>query len=265
MAEAQANLDVDQLLNDTDCDIQDEYNSVVDGVFDMRRKFSLVVMQFENKLRAKQAEMDHFTARHQQGLSYVKTSRNKLRQQSHKLGQYRHENRLLRIQNRELVNNLEVARKELEKVQHLRCDICMDSFKNVMVLCGHSFCRDCLMIWLRQPKDSQSANEPENRCPICRQSVKESDIRAIYVEPESQLLGAFKGDDNATDVISLASDSDYKNIQSGSDPYVELLQESHYTTFKTERKQERGKRKSEKTVRKLELMEMSCTSRQALL
>ncbi|KAK5189232.1 hypothetical protein LTR92_010797 [Exophiala xenobiotica] len=108
MAEVQTNIDVDQFLNDIDCDIQDEYNSVVDGVFDMRRKFSLVVMQ----LRAKQAEMDHFTTRHQQELSYVKTARNKLRQQSHKLPQYRNENRLLRIQNRELVNNLEVARDD---------------------------------------------------------------------------------------------------------------------------------------------------------
>lgn len=165
-------------------------------------------MKLENKLRAKQAEMDHFTARHQQGLSYVKTSRNKLRQQSHKLGQYRHENRLLRIQNWELVNNLEVARKELEKVQHLRCDICMDSFKNVMILCGHSFCRDCLIIWLRQPKDSHSASEPEKSFPICRQSVKESDIRTIYLDTESQIPGAFESDDDATDVISLASDSD---------------------------------------------------------
>ena len=43
----------------------DEYNTVVDGALDMRRKFSFIVSharQLQTELLAKQAEIDHLTA-----------------------------------------------------------------------------------------------------------------------------------------------------------------------------------------------------------
>jgi hypothetical protein len=77
MPEARSNFDVSRLLHHDDCDIMDEYNTVVDGALDMRRKLSFVVSQarqLQTELLAKQAEIDHLTTRHQQELSRIQKS-----------------------------------------------------------------------------------------------------------------------------------------------------------------------------------------------
>ena len=215
MPEARSNFDASRLLHDDDCDILDEYNTVLDGALDMRRKISFIVSQarqLQTELLAKQAENDHLTSRHQQELSRLQKSaelvREKLRPQNNRLRQYRDTNRLLRLRNRELANDLEAAREDLDKVNHLRCDICMDSFKNVVVMCGHGFCKGCLTIWLRQPKDGDTDDAREPSCPICRRAVRESDIRQIYLGSDSPASAVLEGDDRATEVLSVDSDSE---------------------------------------------------------
>ncbi|KAK5311995.1 hypothetical protein LTR93_011508 [Exophiala xenobiotica] len=198
-------LDINHLLNDDDCDIRAEYDSAVDGAFDMRRKFSSLLTQarqLKTKLLAKQAELDRFVARQarqrpdHQGIG--ESTRTKLRQQTHKLWQCRNDNRLLRIRNQELGNDMAAAHEELEKVDHLRCNICMVAFKNAVIPCGHSACRDCLDLWLGQGKG----------CPWCRRRFEEGDVRDIYLGFSNEIQNTGEDDDDETDVISLSSDGE---------------------------------------------------------
>ncbi|KIW09756.1 hypothetical protein PV08_11856 [Exophiala spinifera] len=198
-------VDINHLLNDADFEIQDEYDSVLDGAFDMRRKFSSLLMQarqLKTILLAKQAELDRCIAqrgRQRPGVpSIAESTRKKLRQQTRKLRQCMNENRLLRIQNQKMSNDLEAAHKELEKIDHLRCTICMVAFKNTTIPCGHSACRECLEFWLGQGKG----------CPWCKRGFQEGDIRDIYLGSSNETGNTREDDDDQTDIISLSSDSE---------------------------------------------------------
>jgi hypothetical protein len=84
----------------------------------------------------------------------------------------------------------------------------MDSFKNVIDLCGHGFCRACLTIWPRQLEDDQSANTPETGCPVCRCRSK----RVIYgpstLSTASQPRYVLESDNDLTGIISIAGDNE---------------------------------------------------------
>ncbi|KAK6371422.1 hypothetical protein LTS17_009153 [Exophiala oligosperma] len=195
---------IEHFLNDADCEIQVEHDSVIDGAFNMKRKFSSLLMQarqLKTILLAKQAELDRYIAQQRRQRpdlqSIAEDTRNKLRQQTHKLRQCRNENRLLRIRNQELSNDLEAAHKELEMVDHLRCNICMVAFKNAVVPCGHSGCRECLELWLGQGKG----------CPWCKRRFEEDDVRDIYLGYSNETQNTQEDDDDETDVISLSSDN----------------------------------------------------------
>ncbi|KIW11739.1 hypothetical protein PV08_09011 [Exophiala spinifera] len=196
----QPTLNLDHFLTDDDCDIGDEYASVVDAALDMRRKFSSVLRQarqLKTTLQAKQADLEHERQRLELR-TIAETSRNKLRQQSRRLRQCKDDNRSLRLQNQELASRLEVARKELEKVDHLRCTLCTVAFKDAMLPCGHTACRVCLDLWIGQGND----------CPWCRRSFEVGDIRDLYLADPSATADALEEDGDVTDVISLASDSE---------------------------------------------------------
>lgn len=198
----QPTLNLDHFLTDDDCDIGDEYASVVDAALDMRRKFSSVlkqVRQLKTTLQARQAELEHERQRLELR-TIAETSRNKLRQQSRRMRQCKDDNRSLRLQNRELANHLEGARKELEKVDHLRCTLCTVALKDAMLPCGHTSCRECLHLWLGQGQGKG--------CPWCKRSFEAGDIRDIYLGYPSETPDALEEDGDVTDVISLASDSE---------------------------------------------------------
>jgi len=196
----QPTLNLDHFLDDDDCDILVEYDSVVDAALDMRRKFSSVLRQarqLKTTLQDKQAELE----RERQRLNIREigeTNRNKLRQKSRRLRQCKDDNKSLRLRNRELANDLEVARKELERVDHLRCNICTVAFKNAILPCGHTACRECLGLWLGQGKG----------CPWCRRSFEAGDIRDIYLGSSSETWDVPGDDSDVTDIISLTSDSE---------------------------------------------------------
>lgn len=71
------------------------------------------------------------------------------------------------------------------------------TFKNAMVPCGHTACRECLGIWLGRGKG----------CCWCRRRYEEGDIRDIYLGSSNEIRNTLEDDDSETDVISLASDS----------------------------------------------------------
>ncbi|KIW09778.1 hypothetical protein PV08_11878 [Exophiala spinifera] len=131
---------IDHFLNDANREIQVRHDSVIDGAFNIKRKFSSLLTQarqLKTILLAKQAELDRYIAQYRPHQLYPQSiaedTRKKLQKQTYKLRQCRNENRLLRTRNQELGNDLEAAHKELEKVDHLRCNICMVAFKNVVV------------------------------------------------------------------------------------------------------------------------------------
>ncbi|KAJ9616183.1 uncharacterized protein PV06_11462 [Exophiala oligosperma] len=195
---------IKDFLNDADCEIRVEHDSVIFGAFD-RRKFSSLLMQarqLKTMLLAKQAELDRYIAQHGRQRpdvqSIAENTRKKLRQQTRKLQQCINENRLLRSQNQELSNDLEAAHKELEKIDHLRCNICMVAFKDTTIPCGHSACRECLGLWLGQGKG----------CPWCKRRFEEGDIRDIYLGSGNETRSTREDDDDQTDVLSLSSDSE---------------------------------------------------------
>ena len=128
MSEAQSNPDVRQLLHDDDCNITDEYDNVVEGALDMRRKFSLIVTQarrLRNELLAKQAEIDRLNARRQQELSHhqrsVRDLRKRVQAQGVRLQQNRETMRLLRRRYAQSTKDIEAEGEKLEQVDFLRC------------------------------------------------------------------------------------------------------------------------------------------------
>lgn len=50
------------------------------------------------------------------------------------------------------------------------CPICLDKFTSQVLPCGHSYCESCLETWCCQ----------EHNCPMCRISVKSSDVRESW-------------------------------------------------------------------------------------
>ena len=155
--------------------------------------------------------MDRITYWHQRELAYSKESaniaRDKLRTQSGILRKYRGENETLRRRNKQLAENLRAVRRKVEQIKHLQCDICMDSFKNVVTRCGHGYCNLCLTTWLRPSDDDNDRdsdldvmNAPLERCcPMCWKTVKaEGDIWPIYLE----------SDGSRWEVVCVESDSE---------------------------------------------------------
>lgn len=203
MTEAQAEINAGRFLNDFDCNISFELGQIADGAHDIRKKFLTLsdqAQELKTQLLDEQKNQHLLTAQHQQQLSKSlkssETLRNKLRQLGDKLRQSRAENRSLRKQVQTLGSSLEKARQKLNTVEFLQCSICWGRFKDVMIPCGHCFCRSCLKFWLGNSRIS---------CPICRQSFAEIDIRALYLELGSGTAGDDEGED---DVVSLVSDNE---------------------------------------------------------
>ena len=213
MSKARSNFDARPLLQDDDCDITDEYDNIVEGALDMRRKFSLIVSQarrLKNELLAKQAEIDRLNTQHQQELSHHQRSATDLRKRVHaqgdRLQQNRETMRLLRRRNGQSVKDLEAARTELDQVHFLRCDICKDTIKNVVTRCGHGFCRECLNGWLQRPADPH-ADRAEKSCPHCRRIVIESELRDVYLGSDTRTPAVPEGD-RTTEFLTADSDDE---------------------------------------------------------
>ena len=65
--------------------------------------------------------------------------------------------------------------------QNLMCSICAGVLENAVITpCGHSFCDECLHIWLERPNT--------NSCPSCR-----SDVSVVDVIPVLALRGVIDG------------------------------------------------------------------------
>jgi hypothetical protein len=64
-----------------------------------------------------------------------------------------------------------LLRSEIE--EDFTCSICQDLLLNTHMLeCSHSFCKDCLMMWLIKKK----------QCPVCRHHVVKAPVRALSID-----------------------------------------------------------------------------------
>lgn len=63
----------------------------------------------------------------------------------------------------------ESTRKEPEV-----CTICTDAFEiGILTICGHVFCADCLLTWLRERRT----------CPLCKRHLRSNDVHQITFKP----------------------------------------------------------------------------------
>nr|KAK5435731.1 hypothetical protein LTR18_009733 [Exophiala xenobiotica] len=184
MPRAQSSFEAIQFVDDLDCDISDESRGILDLALNIRRKFGVIVrqaQQWKTELLTKQEEIVDLNTRHQQELSrlqrYTETIRDKLRRQNNNLRQYQKDNRLLRLRNQELSNDLEAKREKLEQISRL---------KGVTTLLA-------------------TAKRPALRV---GGSSKRMTFRKIYLEPDSTPPAAPGDDDKATEVLSIDSSSE---------------------------------------------------------
>lgn len=197
-----------RLLQDDDCNIQDECNTVGDGVMAIRRKFALVVSegrQLQREVLAQQAEIEDLKTRLSREQRSTEVARNQVLAQGRRLRQYKESEKTLQRRTRELTRDLEDERAKSEKVSCLKCDICVVNVKDVVTLCGHGYCRVCLVRWLRQPKEDVADDGSRNSCPSCRKPVRESDLLQVYLDSGKQTSPGAE-EDRATEILD--SDSE---------------------------------------------------------
>ena len=117
----------------------------------------------------------------------------KFQAQSVKMQKLKRDNEMLRRRNKQLVGDLETSHQKLRKIDHLKCEICLESFKNKITRCGHGFCSDCLTTWLRSTDGDDfrihgvAIIEPiTSSCPMCRTTINEKDdVWPLYLGADS--------------------------------------------------------------------------------
>lgn len=242
MPNTQSTVDASGCLDELDVDIPLEFNTILDITKTVREKYSLLLAcarKLESTLAAKQEELDEAqtalivkqtelnTIRIQlQGEVSIQTEAGakalvKLRSANRKLKRERGRSAHLYRRNEHLMDqnrwaneqakllaplsaDLRALQEELELVDHLRCEICVEKFKGAVTRCGHGFCSECLQTWMQCARED--AGESDQRgdrgrytCPSCRSSLKANqDVWPIYLGDK----------DTATEIISIDSDGD---------------------------------------------------------
>ncbi|TQB69588.1 hypothetical protein MPDQ_001626 [Monascus purpureus] len=89
------------------------------------------------------------------------------------------------------------------------CIICQSSFEiGVLTVCGHKYCRDCLLLWWRQHRN----------CPSCKTHLKTSGLHQITYRPQDLVVQEEKPSDRAASKSKPgrhSKNSIYKDISSG--------------------------------------------------
>lgn len=216
MPESQLKVVVDLLLDPADDDIHVECRAIWECVSSLKAKHGSVskrAQRLKTEAVARKVEFTHLNSQNRHLRNTNKMMGHKVRSSNGRERKSKDEIKWLRrLCNQKLVASLELACQELEKVNHLRCDICKQNFKEIMVVCGHCFCKECLSTWLQQPKDGRVADERGSCCPMCRRVVRDDDIRALYLGPDMQ-SDDIAEDHKTVDIVSLDSDSEEESLQ----------------------------------------------------
>jgi hypothetical protein len=224
MPRTRSNINSSRILQNDDYDILNEYNTVLDGALDMRRKFSSVVNQVrqlevqlqekdaalqeqKNAIQAKEAEIHRLVTLRQQDLSnhqhFAEATQIRLQRQGRRLQRLSNAKTALRRRNNELARDLISARTQLDHVDHLQCHVCRSELFNTITICRHIYCKPCLDHW--------RAVSFSFTCPDCRRELGPSDFWEIHIEPDSKnppAPPAHDDSDDATVILNSDSDSD---------------------------------------------------------
>jgi Ring finger domain len=213
MPDTRANFETDSWLNDATYDIDTVFNRGVDFWEEIRegqRKQQSALRKFSAALDSKKKELAQTVKDHKAHLVQLqsvnsdlvvkcKGQERRLRQrdsdQSHRLKYLRREKETLKRHNDELAADLEEARRQLDQVRHLRCDICLVTSKEVVTRCGHGFCKTCLNKWFGTNETQRAHGQQSTHglipdgglCPTCRHVIKEQeDVWPIYLAADSE-------------------------------------------------------------------------------
>lgn len=198
-------LDVTSYLDEHDYDISGSVSDIQDALLDMRRKFTSMrgeAKEMKAALLASQSELRKATDQHHQQLSQLRKSTDITRHKiTKKLRQAKDAQKLLRLRNEQLNKDLEDALENLDRVDHLRCDICRYDFKKWAANCGHGFCEECTDLYLR--------TADRKICPSCRQCYKNSEFRKLYLEPGERMSPVLvDNDEDGKSTVILLSDGE---------------------------------------------------------
>ncbi|KIW86681.1 uncharacterized protein Z519_12736 [Cladophialophora bantiana CBS 173.52] len=199
VSERQFDFNATHFLDDNEDDIVNEYNGILDSAVAIKHKCGTLttrIQELKAALKAKQAELDQITLRRQRELlSYgesAKMAQDRLRAKGAKLRKCNREIKSLRRRNGHLAEDLEIASKDLARIKkHLHCDICADTFKNVVTRCGHSYCAECLATWLGGVNESDldcPTDQWKRGCPMCRRALRAEDIWPIFLGAEGSSI-----------------------------------------------------------------------------
>jgi hypothetical protein len=213
MSQGGSNFDARPVVQDDDCDITDEYDNIVEGVSDMKRKLVLLATQarkLKSELLAKDAEIIRLNTRHQQELSHHQRSAKDLRKtiqaQGNRLKQNKENIALFRRRITQITKDLEGEREKLGQVDFLRCDICQDKIKNIVTGCSHGFYRGCIDKWLHRRADPNT-DRTEKSCPDCRRILIKGEIRPVFLGSDTR-PPAFLGRNGTTVLLTVDSDDE---------------------------------------------------------
>jgi len=82
--------------------------------------------------------------------------------------------RLQNLEEKKISNDSVLRGNEQKDAQNVQlvteCPICLDKLTSQVLPCGHAYCESCLETWCCQ----------EHNCPMCRISVKSSDVRESW-------------------------------------------------------------------------------------
>ncbi|KAK5936740.1 hypothetical protein PMZ80_011003 [Knufia obscura] len=97
----------------------------------------------------------------------------------------------LRAQAKQLRIELKAKTNQLQRMDHLTCDVCYDQEKCRVTRCGHGFCASCLSAWFDAAAEGamlSGGGVPvvgEASCPTCRRKLDQTDdIWPIYLSEE---------------------------------------------------------------------------------
>ena len=105
------------------------------------------------------------------------------------------ENAELRAKAKLLRLEVRAKTEQLQRMDHLICDICYDQEKYKVTRCGHGFCADCLSAWFDTSAEDYVLDREglfvvgEASCPACRKRLDpDYDVWRLYLsEGEAQL------------------------------------------------------------------------------
>jgi len=147
MPDTRLTFDPQHCLADVDSDRTDEFSALLDVATAAKDKFTGLqssVRKLHNAVENKNLELERAARQHVAETNERDTKitglEGRFKAQCQKVQKQKLQMERLRRRNKQLDDDVRTSNKKLERMQHLRCDVCLEDVKNVVTRCGHSFC-----------------------------------------------------------------------------------------------------------------------------